>query len=68
MPRARSPEPPVLQALDKTPLEANMVFAVGPSFIAGPDRHSIKDLVQVTDSDPVILSDGWDTRELFIFQ
>ncbi len=68
MPRARSPEPPVLQALDKTPLEANMVFAVGPSFIAGPDRYSIKDLVQVTDSDPWILSDGWDTRELFVFR
>jgi Xaa-Pro aminopeptidase len=67
MPRARSPEPPVLQALDKTPLEANMVFAVGPSFIAGPNRYSIKDLVQVTDSDPVILSDRWDTRDLFIF-
>jgi Xaa-Pro aminopeptidase len=67
MPRARSPEPPVLAAFDKTPLEANMVFAVGPSFIAGPNRYSIKDLVQVTDSDPVILSDRWDTRELFIF-
>jgi Xaa-Pro aminopeptidase len=68
MPRARSPEPPVLRASDKTPLEANMVFAVGPSFIAGTDRYSLKDLVQVTDADPVILSDGWDTRELFAFK
>jgi Xaa-Pro aminopeptidase len=68
MPRGRSPEPPVLQGLDKTPLEANMVFAVGPSFIVGSDRYSMKDLVAVTDSDPVILSDRWDTSELFIFK
>jgi Xaa-Pro aminopeptidase len=68
MPRARGSEGPVLQALDATRIEPNMVFAVGPSFRAGADRYVIKDLVRVTESDPQILSDHWPTEELFVFR
>jgi Xaa-Pro aminopeptidase len=67
MARARGQEPPVLHELDSTPLEANMVFAVGPSFTAGSEHYQLKDLVGVTESEPTILSDQWDTRELFVF-
>jgi Xaa-Pro aminopeptidase len=66
MPRARGHEPPTLDAFDTTTLEPNMVFAVGPSFRSGTERYLIRDLVQVTDSQANILSDRWDTKELFV--
>lgn len=68
MPRAHGHEPPLLQPLDATPLERNMVFAVEPSFQAGPGRYHIKDLVLVTESGSTILSDQWDTNELLVFR
>jgi Xaa-Pro aminopeptidase len=68
MARSRAQEKPVLEALDSTALEPNMVFAVGPSFRSGAERYELKDLVLVTDSGPKLLSDRWDTKDLFVLK
>ena len=68
MPRARGHEPPELQPRETTGLEPNMVFAVEPSFLIDAERYQLRDLVQVTESEPMLLSDSWDTEELFIFR
>lgn len=67
MPRSHGHELPLLDSLDTTPLEPNMVFAVSPSFRSGTERYEIKDLVLVTESEAKVLSDRWDTNELFGF-
>jgi Xaa-Pro aminopeptidase len=68
MPQTRGHEDPRIQPFDETPLEPNMLIAIEPSFRAGKERYHIEDLVLVTDNEPRILSDWWNTEELFIFE
>jgi Xaa-Pro aminopeptidase len=68
MPQTRGHEDPRIQPFDETPLEPNMLIAIEPSFRVGKERYHIEDLVLVTDNEPRILSDWWNTEELFVFE
>jgi Xaa-Pro aminopeptidase len=68
MGQAPSHDEPMLHPFNETRFEPNMLIASEPGFMVGNEYYHIEDLVLITDDEPQILSDQWNTEELFVFE
>jgi Xaa-Pro aminopeptidase len=68
MAQIRGHDDPMIQPFDRNPLEPGMTIALEPSFRSERERYHIEDLVLITDGAPKILSNWWNTEQIFTFE
>jgi Xaa-Pro aminopeptidase len=68
MPQTRGHEDPKIQPFEATPLEPNMLLAVEHRIGVGSEHYHLEDLVLVTESGTRLLSNWWNTEELFVIE